>query len=202
MQFFVQAVAALLAIANPVGAVPLFLTLTEEMPVPDQRRSARRAAMFVFGILAGATVTGGWVLQAFGISFAAFRAGGGLVIVLMGLEMLAGRPTRVQHGERLKEVTSESILVPFAMPLIAGPGAITTVVTLTAREPGWPGRFLVIAAVAVISITLLVTLYLAGRIRGRISQRGHALVIRFMGLILVSIGMQALLGGVREFFSG
>jgi len=74
----------------------------------------------------------------FRYSLPAFGAAGGLVIVLMGLEMLRGTPTRVQHDDQAEPDRDDPIIIPFAMPLVAGPGAITTVITLTAQHEGWP----------------------------------------------------------------
>jgi multiple antibiotic resistance protein len=119
------------------------------------------------------------------------------VILLMGLEMLRGSPTRVQH-ERTPDA-DDAIVIPLAMPLIAGPGAITTVITLTTQAPGWRGQMNAFVAVAVTSLVLLVTLLSSNWIGERIAARGQRIFLRFMGLILVSIGAELLLTGVRTF---
>jgi multiple antibiotic resistance protein len=193
----VRSIIAVLAIANPLGAVPLFLSLTEQSELPERRRAAVQAALAVFLILACAALGGRVILAVFGISIPAFRAAGGLVILLMGLEMLRGSPTRVQH-ERAPE-SDDAIVVPLAMPLIAGPGAITTVITLTTQAPGWRGQLHAFVAVAVTSGVLLVTLLSSAWIGRRITARGQRIFLRFMGLILVSIGAQLLLTGVQTF---
>jgi multiple antibiotic resistance protein len=151
----------------------------------------------VFAILALAALGGRGILGTFGISIPAFRAAGGLVILLMGLEMLRGSPTRVQH-ERPDE-SDDAIVIPLAMPLIAGPGAITTVITLTTQSPGWRGQLHALLAVAVTSAVLLVTLLSSNWIGERIAARGQRIFLRFMGLILLSIGAELLLTGVRTF---
>lgn len=183
-------------IANPLGAVPLFLSLSEDSQPSERRRGAVRAALAVFVILTLAALGGRAVLATFGISIPAFRAAGGLVILLMGLEMLRGSPTRVQHE---KQDSDDAIVVPLAMPLIAGPGAITTVITLTTQSPGWRGQLHALVAVAVTTGVLLVTLLSSSWIGERIAARGQRIFLRFMGLILVSIGAELLLTGVRTF---
>jgi multiple antibiotic resistance protein len=192
----VRAIIAVLAIANPLGAVPLFLSLTEYRDAGERRRAAVRAALAVFVILALAALGGRAILATFGISIPAFRAAGGLVILLMGLEMLRGFPTRVQHEP--PPDADDAIVIPLAMPLIAGPGAITTVITLT-TQAGWRGQLHAFVAVAVTSGVLLVTLLSSNWIGERIAARGQRIFLRFMGLILVSIGAELLLTGVRTF---
>ena len=194
----VRSIIAVLAIANPLGAVPLFLSLTEFSEPWERRRAAIRAALAVFVILTFAALGGRGILATFGISIPAFRAAGGLVILLMGLEMLRGSPTRVQH-ERAPDSADDAIVIPLAMPLIAGPGAITTVITLTTQAPGLRGQLHAFVAVAVTSGVLLVTLLSSTWIGERITARGQRIFLRFMGLILVSIGAQLLLTGVRTF---
>jgi len=193
----VRAIIAVLAISNPVGAVPLFLSLTETRDAGDRRQAALRASIAVFVILTLAAFGGRIVLATFGISIPAFRAAGGLVILLMGLEMLRGSPTRVQHEGTAD--ADDAIVVPLAMPLIAGPGAITTVITLTTQSPGWRGQVQAFVAVAVTTAVLFVTLLSSNWIGERITARGQRIFLRFMGLILVSIGAELLLTGVRTF---
>jgi len=205
-QFLLQAAVALLAVANPIGAAPIFLSLTADMDETERRHAALRAALIVYIILAVSAVGGAFVLRIFGVELAAFRAAGGLVILIMGLEMLLGSPTRVQsdHSERVDSHASEKgdpILVPFAMPLVAGPGAIATVIAMTARGQGAGHIVVVLLAVAVVAVVLLGVLLVAGKFSG-LESRFHAIFLRFMGLILVSIGTQLLLSGILSFVSG
>lgn len=197
MDDLVRAIIAVLAISNPLGAVPLFLSLTEASQPAERRRAAVRAALAVFLILALAALGGRAILATFGISIPAFRAAGGLVILLMGLEMLRGSPTRVQHEQAPD--ADDAIVIPLAMPLIAGPGAITTVITLTTQAPGWRGQMHAFVAVAVTAAVLLGMLLSSNWIGERITARGQRIFLRFMGLILVSIGAELLLTGVRTF---
>lgn len=199
MEHLLQATIAILAIANPLGAASMFSSMTDALPRNKQRGAALRASVAVFAILGVASMSGSLVLQAFGISLPAFQAGGGLVVLIMGLEMLRGAPTKVQHVEETGEAPDDSILVPFAMPLVAGPGAITTVVTLTSRQPGIEHRLEVLAAASIVSVLLLVTFLAATWLAEHVSRRVHQVFIRFMGLVLVAVGAQLILSGVTRF---
>lgn len=195
-----QAMVALIAIANPLAAVPVFLSLVPASDRAAQRQAARRVAIAVFAILAGAVLVGRVVLEMFGVSFAAFRAGGGLVVMLTGLDMLRSR-----HWEPPDEAVAidaaDQLLVPVAMPLIAGPGTIITAMTMAARAAGGGRPMLVLSAVAVVSAVIGLVLALAGMLQQRVGSRGQAIVARFMGLVLVAIGAQLVLGGIAEFFN-
>jgi multiple antibiotic resistance protein len=197
--YFIQAFAAAFASTDPIGAAPVFVGLTAQMDKRQRWRSAVRASISSFLILAIAVVAGQYILAVFGISLPAFQAAGGLVIVLMGLEMLRGTPTRLQHDDSPEQEKDDPIIVPFSMPLVAGPGAITTMMTLTAQRGGWAGQFIVLVAVAVEAFVLLGILLSASWLSLHISQSGLKVLLRFLGLILLAIGAQLLLSGVQEF---
>jgi len=199
MRSLVQAIIAVLAIADPLGALPVFISLTRELSQLEQAHAARRAAFAVGSILMLAALFGNGFLDLFGISLPAFRAAGGLVVLLMGLEMLSGQRTRLQP--ELEGVGREdTLLVPFAMPLIAGPGAITTVVALSARATSWRGRIDVLVAVATTTLVVWAMLRSAERLQRRISDRAHRISLRFMGMILVAMAVQFMADGMVGLF--
>jgi len=196
---FVQVLVALLAITDPPGAVPVYLSLTAAMSAEQRRQAPWRAAMAVAMILLISAALGNLLLKFFGVSLPAFQAAGGLLIVLMGLEMLRGAPTKVQDESRRDESLEDHILVPLAMPLIAGPGAIATVITFTARTQSWVDKAEIGLAILVLAVVVYLSLRGAGWLARHISARGQRIFIRFMGLILVAIGAQLLLSGVHGF---
>ena len=195
---FLQEIVALLAITNPLGAVPAFLAITERLPPSDRARAGLRAAVAVTLILGVAALAGKSVLAAFGISMPALQAAGGLVVLLMGLEMLHGAPTKVQHDHE-PQSTQEQVVVPLAMPLIAGPGAITTVLTLSSRVSTWSEMAMLLGAVGVVGVAVALVLASAPRLVGVIGLRGQRILLRFMGLILAAVGAEILLAGVYTF---
>ena len=197
---FLQATIALIAIANPFAALPVFLSL---VPATRRRRNAQaanRVSLAVFLILAGAVLVDRFVLQLFGISFPAFRAGGGLVVTLTGLDMLRREhPTRSGDDVTTALSAADQLIVPVAMPLIAGPGTIIAAMTLAARaRPGPP--VMVLIAVAVTALAVWLVLAMSGWMQQRLGARGQAIVVRFMGLVLVAIGAELVLGGIGAFF--
>ena len=201
MNEFLQALVSLLAITNPIGSAPLFLTIVAGLSPQMRVRAAAQAAMAVFIILAFAALGGRWMLELFGISLDAFRVAGGLVIILVGLEMLRGNLSEVQNDRASPEDTEDRIFVPFAMPLVAGPGAITTVITLAVTYPKKAYLPLTALAAALGSAAVLwLTLRIACSRDRLVSPRAERIFTRFMGLILVAIGCQLGLLGVRDFF--
>ena len=200
MEAFLQAVVALLAIANPIGAAPIFLGIVQGLDPAQKRAEAIRASLYVFAILAVAAIVGQSLLSLFGISLSAFRAAGGLVIVLMGLEMLHGNATVVQHEPNRFSDADDEILVPFAMPIVAGPGAITTVITLAVTDRTEHLPLVALAGSASLAVLLWLTLRVIVSNEHLMGVRGQRILTRFMGLILVAIGFQLGLDGVRDFF--
>lgn len=203
-QYLLQAVVAILAVTDPLGAAPVFTRLTEETTDAERRQGAVRATLVVYIILAACAVAGGWFFRALAIELSALRAAGGLVITIMGVEMLLGSPTRVQR-DQAREPTArgarDPLLVPFALPVVAGPGTIATVVAMTARGDGMGHVIVVLLAVAVVALILLVSLIWAPRL-ARLSKSGYGAYLRMTGLILLAIGVQLLLGGAAQFVAG
>lgn len=198
MATLLQDVVALLAISNPLGAVPIFLALTERTTPAGRSRAGLRAAGAATVILAVVALVGRRVLEAFGISMPALQAAGGLVILLMGLEMLHGAPTKVQHDDEGQQ-TTDRVLVPLAMPLLAGPGAITTVLTLSARVGTWGDTMMLLLAVLMVGAIIAFIFLSASRLAGLLGVRGQRILLRFMGLILAAVGAEILLAGVYTF---
>ncbi len=198
IEHFIQATIAILAISNPVGAAPVFLSLVGNVESPKLRNAALKVSFYVFLILCTATLAGSGLLKIFGISLSAFQAGGGLIILLMGLEMMKGQPTHVQH-EKLQDDENDELLVPLAMPLIAGPGAIATIMTLTASNQNVMGHISVLLAVMLEAILLFISLSASAWLVERVSQRGQRIFLRFMGFILVAMGAQMALTGIKSF---
>jgi multiple antibiotic resistance protein len=198
MTSLLQDVVALLAITNPLGAVPVFLAITDGLSSSGRSRAVLRAALAVTVILGVAAFAGRFVLATFGISMPALQAAGGLVVLLMGLEMLHGAPTKVQHDQEPQD-TQERVLVPLAMPLMAGPGAITTVLTLSSRTATWRDMGMLLIAVGIVGAAIAVALASATRLGRVVGHRGQRILLRFMGLILAAVGAEVLLSGIYTF---
>lgn len=192
-KFVVLAFSSLFSVINPIEAAPLFVSLTAGAP-HDRRRMAFRASLAAAVILAVFALTGGAIFSAFGITLPAFQIAGGILFTTMGLRTLREDEP---HERGTSVVTSDPSIVPLGMPLIAGPGAISTVMVLVgqARDEGHR-MALAIAIGANILLTLLILLA-APRLVARIGETGQRIVSKIMGLITAVIGVQFILNGVE-----
>ncbi len=196
---------ALLAILNPLGAIPVFVGLTRDMEVSDRRRVARTASVAVVTLLVVSSLFGEWILNLFGISIASFRVGGGILILLMAISMLHARPPETKHSpeEAVEAESKDSIaVVPLAIPLLAGPGSISTVIIFANRasEPiDWSVMLLSILLVGVVVWIALTAAIPVGKMIGR---TGINIASRIMGLLLAAIAIEFIAGGLIQLMPG
>lgn len=203
--FYAEAIISLVVIVDPFSRGFFFRILTENEP--ERRREYVAKIMTTVAILLGASaVAGREILNLLGINLGAFGITGGVVLALMGFEMLfGGEASRTQggkeaHTEPAPLSAEDSILVPYAFPFMAGPGAITTVITLAAGGKSG-GSGVVAAAIAVAVVVALIPvghLYLANRVK--LSQRAISVITKFGGLFIATIGIQLMLNGIKIFF--
>jgi multiple antibiotic resistance protein len=194
---------ALVAIVDPLAAIPLFLDLTDGYDAPLRRRTARVTALAVFGVLAGAAIVGEAILGAFGTSLPAFRVGGGLVLLLMALSMLTAEPDRTRHTPEEEVASKEKAsvaVVPLGVPLLAGPGAISAVILQTHSGSGAMHRILVLGVIALLAAACWLALRHAERLGRLIGPIGMNVVIRLFGLVLAAIGVDFIVVGIKELF--
>lgn len=194
---------ALLAIVDPLAAIPLFLRLTDGYTTRERKRTARVTALAVFGVLAGAAIAGETILGAFGASLPAFRVGGGIVLLLMAISMLTAEPDRTRHTpeEDLVSTTKEGIaVVPLGVPLLAGPGAISAVILQMDTGAGVLHGGLVLGVIALLSALCWLALRNAERIGKLVGPIGMNVVIRLFGLILSAIAIEFIVAGVKDLF--
>ena len=195
----------LLAIANPIGAIPVYLSLCAGKEPPVCQRVPRITAMAFFLILAAALLIGDTLLRLFGITIDAFRVGGGLLILLMAISMLKAKPTSLKARPEETEEAQNSdtfAVVPLAMPMLAGPGAISLVIIQAnnAHQPLELGLYLL--AIAVVAVLIWLTLKLAQPLGELLGITGLNVFTRIMGLILTAIGVQMMADGLRALLPG
>lgn len=196
-------VIALYALLNPLGSVPVFLTLTADMRPEVRRATARTAAFSMFVILAVALFFGELILAFFGISIHSFRVGGGILILMMALSMMHARqsPSKQTPEESEEASTRESIgVVPLAMPILAGPGSISAVILFAHRADGWMHYATVVLILALLSLLLYPILRFSTGIARRFGQTGINITTRVMGLILAAIAVEFIASGLRGLF--
>ena len=194
-----QAIVTVLAVINPVVCGSIFLTLTPGLEPAQRRRAAMKSALAILVILVASALIGLKVLGIFGISLDVFRIVGGMIVAYMGFDMLRGRQTVAQVPPTDDDPAPQASLAPLIM-FAAGPGTITAVVTLAAvhTPDGLPTTALVAALVGA-GVTLAVLLLAIGA-GSQVGRGTQAVVTRFMGLIVASMGMQFVLSGLKAFW--
>ncbi len=201
MRFLVS----LFAILTPFAALPTFLTLTQGETPEQQRLTALTAARTVAGVLIAASLSGDAVLSVLGASIHSFRVGGGLVLVLMSLSMLSAKVSSVQQSAEeavaVEDRTSSGV-VPLGIPLLAGPGAISSVIVEGHRIASLWHQVGVIACIIVVAAALYWSLRLAVPIGEKLGRFGLNIINRLFGLLLAAIGVEMMAGGLRALFSG
>ncbi len=204
LQEYVRFVVTLTAVLDPFLAVPIFLSVTSAGDPAGRRRLARVVTLTVFAVLAGATMFGEALLRVIGASLPAFQVGGGLVLLLMALAMLNAkvgemRQTSAEAAEL--EAGELSGVVPLAVPLLAGPGAIGTTI-IAAQAGGMAHTAALIGCIALVCGLLWWILRVADAVAPRMGTTGLNIATRLLGLLLAAIAIQTMAEGLRELFPG
>jgi multiple antibiotic resistance protein len=204
-EFLISALVTLFVVVDPVGLVPAYLATTHRFAEPARRRVALRACLIAALILAGAALIGDWLLRTLGISLPAFRIAGGLLLFAVASEMVLGVRTERQSKqaeEAIEEHARNIAAFPLAIPLMAGPGAITATVLLAGQTRGQPLLLAGLIGVvgAVLAICLAVFL-LATRIGRLLGVTGNVVSSRLLGILLAALAVQYVIDGVRTAFA-
>lgn len=203
---FLLALPAVLFIVDPIGVVPLFVAMTARDTPEKCRAMARRATLTATGVLVFFALFGTLIFQVFGVTLAAFRVAGGLLLMLTALDMLRAQPpgTRTTPAETSEGAEQDDIaIVPLAMPLLAGPGAIATVMVLMAQHgASWANAGAVLGAIILTMGVAYLVLRSAHRVKAVLRQTGIAILERVFGLILAAIAVQFVFDGGRELLKG
>jgi multiple antibiotic resistance protein len=201
-QEYLRFVVTLTAVLDPFIAVPIFVSLTAGERPRDKRKLAQVVTLTVFLILAGAAFFGERLLVFMGASLPAFQVGGGLVLLLMALAMLNAQAGEIrQTSAEAAELHSRAGVVPLAVPLLAGPGAISTTI-IAAQAGGIAHNALLVVCIALVCGLLWIMLGLAERIARRLGTTGLNIATRLLGLLLAAISIQTMAGGLRVLFPG
>lgn len=192
----------LIAILDPFIAVPIFLSVTAGRSDRERARTVKIVTLTVFFVLFGASLLGETLLKFMGGSLASFRVGGGLVLLLMALAMLNARAGDVrQTAEEADEMGqgSGAGVVPLAVPLLAGPGAISTVI-VASHGSGWLHHVMIAACIALACAVLWIVLNLAGPVGRRMGTTGLNIANRLLGLLLAAFAIESMATGLKALF--
>ena len=206
LEFLISALVTLLVVVDPIGLVPSYLAVTHGLPKRARRSVALRAAVIAAAILVGSALIGDWLLRTLSIGLPAFRIAGGLLLFSIASEMVFGvrieRQSR-QAEEAIEEHVRNVAAFPLAIPLMAGPGAITATVLLAGRAGGnLLLTALVLAVVVLVAAACLVAFIFAAQIGRLLGLTGNIVLSRLLGVLLAALAVQYVVDGVRAVLAG
>ena len=202
--FALLSLSSIIIIVNPLGATLTYVTLTTGMTSQARRGVAKESCRYALLTLIVFALAGGLILQLFGITIDAFRIGGGILLFVIGMEMVYARTSRTKltATEKYESMEAEDITVtPLAIPMIAGPGAITTTIVLMSETAGS------LTSMAMILVSIVVAIFLtylmmvrSESIVSRIGQKEFRAINRLMGMLLIAIAVQFVINGLVSAF--
>ncbi|MBI4357135.1 MAG: YchE family NAAT transporter [Gammaproteobacteria bacterium] len=202
---YIKFFAALLAIVNPLGTIPIFLDLTLHQSTPLRRKTGSMATWTCALLLLFVLISGEFLLQVFGITIDSFRVAGGLLILLMAISMMQAHMSEVkQTPDEAQEATlKEQVgVIPLGIPLLAGPGAISTVILYTHRGHGLLHLLVLSLITLIVSFLVWLSFYMAPLAVKVLGQTGINIFTRMMGLIMAAVGIEFITNGLKQLFPG
>lgn len=190
----IAAFATLFVVIDPIGLTPLFVALTQGADAAHRRAVALRASVLGFTILLLFALFGEAVLGFIGISMSAFKISGGILLLLTALDMLFERRTK-RREDKVVELPDPSVF-PLATPLIAGPGAIASVILLMGEADGLAGSLTVVGVLAVVVLCVFLLFVAGGALEKIVGQTGINVVTRLLGMLLAALAVQFILDGL------
>ena len=196
IEFFIAAFISIIAIINPLSTVGVLLSLTKGSSVEERNQVAFRSSLLAVGVLIFFALTGFLVFQLYSITIDAFRIAGGIVLFLIGIRMLfpaAGSGTHTPTGDQV-------YIVPLAIPMTSGPGAITTAVVLASQAADAVQEIALWAAILAACAVNYIVLRFAAKINSTLGKEGVSALIKIMGLLVCSVGVQFIINGMKAAF--
>lgn len=189
-----------LTLMNPMGIMPVFLTMTSELSKRERRNTALKAVITATAVLILFAFAGRYLFEFFGISVAGLKVVGGVLFFFMGYDMLNARlsPMKIKPEDVEKYVDDISI-TPLGIPMIAGPGAITNAIVLMGESTDYTSKMMVIIAILSVSVTLLFVLFGAVGITKFIGDKGNKIMMKLMGLIVMVIAVEFFFSGITPY---
>jgi multiple antibiotic resistance protein len=200
-QFLLITIASIFTIINPLGATSLFLSHSTNLPKSDVHRMARRASIACFLVLTLFAFTGQAIFHWMGITIPAFRIAGGILVFRIALDMLKGQNVRSRTlPEEQKEAQEKEdiAIMPLAVPLLAGPGAITTVIVLMTRAHTWRQTSVIVFSIFFVCFLTYIILSQSSLLLKVLGASGVRVMNRLLGLILAAISIQFVINGIKD----
>jgi len=196
---YMKTIMAILVIVNPIGIAPVFLGLTEDYSRMERRAVARMATITATMLLIGSALFGQYILAFFGVSIPAFRVAGGILILLIAISMLNAKRPRSKYtpGEAEEAAESDSIaIVPLSIPLLCGPGGISTTILYSSQATNVVDYLFLVAACAFVGMCIYAALRLSETIGEVLGKTGINIITRLFGILLAAIGVEFIIGGL------
>ncbi len=203
VRFSLLALSSIFFLVDPFAAIPSFIAITGSAEPARRKRMARKAALTCFIVLTGFALGGQLIFRMFGITLPAFEIAGGLILMLIGLDMLQAKrsPTQETSGDTEEGAAKEDAgIVPLGIPMLAGPGAISTVMVLVGQVPSllhWE-MGAILGSIALTSLVSYGVLAAADGVRRFMGETGIRILVRIMGLLLVALAMQFFVNGLTD----
>lgn len=201
VKFSLLALSSIFFLVDPFAAIPSFIALTDGADARGRRRMAWRASLTCFIVLTAFALAGQWIFSLFGIKLPAFELAGGLILLLIGIDMLqAKRSATQERSDETEEAAhkDDASIVPMGIPMLAGPGAISSVMVLVGESGNWWHMGAILVSIAVTALASYAVLVGADRIRRVLGETGIRILVRIMGLLLVALAMQFFVNGLTE----
>ena len=198
--FLLTVLAAIFALVNPLGAVPTLVSLTEGFTDEERAKVIRKAIMVAGGMLLGFMFLGEYIFSVLGIDISDFKIAGGILLFKVAFDMIQGKmsSTKLTSLEKQDYLEREAVgIVPIGVPLLAGPGSITTaIIYFNSKSNGILDRLAVICAIVLVMIIAFFVLKFSVRILNRLGRSGSLIISRIMGLLLAAIGVEFVVSGI------
>jgi MarC family membrane protein len=202
LEFALLAVTSIFFLVDPFTVIPLFLAITVDSPAQERRFMARRAAWTCAIVLATFAFAGSLIFKMFGITLPAFKIAGGIILLQIGLDMLQARqsstkstPEETEEGAAKRDAS----IIPLGMPMLAGPGAISTVMVLIGESHAIWQHAVIYSTIAATALASFLILSGAGRVQRYLGETGIRILMRLMGLLLVALAVQFVANGLTDF---
>ena len=202
VRFSVLAFSSIFFLVDPFAALPTFLAVTAGVNKARRRLIARKASLTAFVLLTAFALAGRLIFRVFGITLPAFEIAGGIILLLIGLDMLNARRSPTQETEPDAEAAAskeDAGIVPLGIPMLAGPGSITSVMVLVGQAQGqWTLLAAIVGAIGITAFTCYLVLGNSDRVASALGDTGIRILVRIMGLLLVSLAVQYFVNGLTD----
>jgi|Deesub1362A_J573_1020465.scaffolds.fasta_scaffold00050_132 multiple antibiotic resistance protein len=199
--FFLGVFTSIFVIVNPIGTVPVFISLTEGMPVSVREKISKKSCFYAGGILILFAIGGNAILEMFNVTLSGLKIAGGFLLMIISIDMLFGNPPRTKYSreEEGEAQTREDLAIfPLALPLYTGPGSITTVIVLMTSAEGWLAKSLILVSIVLTYVIVRLTQKYSNQIYRILGMSGTRVLTRIMAILLATIAVEFIWSGIQD----